>query len=138
MQITVQATINAPIQLVWECFTKPEHITQWNFASTDWICPTASNNIAVNGTFVWRMEAKDGSAGFDFTGTYTEIVTEKLIAYTMPDGRTVSINFTKTDEGIVVSETFDTENIHDVEMQRAGWQAILENFKIYVESKNQK
>lgn len=133
-RITVSTTINAPIEKVWACWTKPEHIVNWNFASDEWCCPRATNDLEPGKSFVWRMEAKDESFGFDFTGTYSEIIENHSIAYTMTDGRTVSIEFTPLENGVVLSETtFDAEGTNSDEMQRAGWQAILNNFKTYVE-----
>lgn len=132
-KITVQATITAPIEKVWEFWTKPEHITKWNNASEDWHTPTAEVDLRPGGKFLSRMEAKDGSFGFDFTGTYDEIKENELIAYTMDDGRTVKITFIKKDPSVTeVVETFDAESENPLEMQRSGWQAILDNFKKYV------
>jgi len=133
--ITVQTLVNAPIEKVWEYWTNPEHITNWNFASEDWHCPTASNDIKTGGELNWRMEAKDGSMGFDFTGTYDQVEEHKLITYKLSDGRKVEIHFSEIDDQVQLSESFEAEGINSDEMQRAGWQAILENFKKYVESK---
>ncbi len=133
-KITVEATINAPIEKVWDYYTNPLHITKWNNASEDWHTPHAETDLRVGGKFLSRMEAKDGSAGFDFSGVYTAIEEYRYIAYTMEDGRTVEIQFTKTDDGCEVTVTFDPEDENPLEMQRAGWQAILDNFKTYVES----
>lgn len=133
MKISVSITVNAPIEKVWEYWTQPHHITNWNFASDDWCCPSAKNIIEAGEQFSWRMESKDGSMGFDFTGTYQEVIKNKLIRYTIEDGRNVEILFSQTNNGIHLSEIFDAENIHTGEQQRAGWQAILENFKAYVE-----
>lgn len=134
--ITVQAHVAAPIEKVWEFWTEPEHITQWNFASNDWQCLSATNDLRVGGTFSSRMEAKDGSAGFDFGGTYTEVVPRARIFYVMSgaDERKVDVTFTVVDDGVLVTETFDAETENPVDMQRAGWQAILDNFKKYVEN----
>jgi uncharacterized protein YndB with AHSA1/START domain len=134
--ITVQTKIGAPIEEVWECWTKPEHITEWNFASDQWHCPHAINDLKPGGTFMWRMEAKDGSMGFDFTGTYLQIEKEKFISYKMSDGRRVDIMFGKIGEFVKLSESFEAEGTNSDEQQRAGWQVILGNFKNYVESKN--
>lgn len=132
--ITVQTTINASIERVWECWTKPEHITKWTFASDDWAAPHAENDLRVGGTFMTRMEAKDKSAGFDFGGVYTAVKERELIEYDMDDTRHVKIQFTELPDSVQVTETFDPENENSTEMQRAGWQAILENFKKYTEN----
>ncbi len=131
--ITVQATINAPVEKVWQYWTLPEHITQWNQASDDWHTPSATNDLRTGGNFSSRMEAKDGSWGFDFGGTYTNVQDLQLIAYTMGDGRTVSVTFTGNGNSTEVVETFDPETTHTREMQQAGWQAILDNFRKYAE-----
>jgi uncharacterized protein YndB with AHSA1/START domain len=133
--ITVQAVINAPVDKVWKLGTAPEHITKWNNASDDWHTPRAENDLRAGGKFLYRMEAKDGSFGFDFVGTYDEIKRKELIAYTIEDGRKVKVTFTKnSDSETKVVETFEAENTNSLEMQRAGWQAILDNFKKYVEA----
>ncbi|OSY87566.1 hypothetical protein WH52_10715 [Tenacibaculum holothuriorum] len=133
-RITVKTSVQADINTVWNYWTKPEHITNWNFATDEWCCPRAENNLQPNKKFSWRMEAKDGSMGFDFEGTYDKIVEKELISYKMSDGRKVDIEFTQNGNEIQVSETFDAEGKNTDEQQRAGWQAILENFKKYVES----
>lgn len=132
--ITVIATITAPIDKVWNYWTLPEHITQWYFASDDWHAPGAENDFQVGGKFTTRMEAKDGSFGFDFNGIYDEIKTKELISYTMEDGRKASILFSENGNETIVTETFEAENENPIDMQRAGWQAILDNFKKYVET----
>ena len=132
--ITVSTTIAAPIAKIWQCWTLPEHITKWNFASDDWHCPSATNNPKTGGKFSWRMEAKDNSFGFDFEGTYDEVIPMKLIAYKMTDGRRVEIRFSEADGAVSVLESFEPEGTNADEMQRAGWQAILDNFKKLVES----
>ena len=134
MKITIETTINSPIEKVWNCWTSPDHITNWNFASEDWCCPAAQNDLKPAGKFVYRMEAKDGSMGFDFTGTYDEIIENKFTKYTIEDGRQVEIKFIAEGDQIKVIESFEAEDIHTVEQQREGWQAILENFKGYVEN----
>jgi uncharacterized protein YndB with AHSA1/START domain len=134
-KITVQTTVKADLDKVWESWTKPEHITQWNFASEDWCCPNATNDLKSGGKFNWRMEAKNGSVGFDFTGTYDKIIDQKLITYKIEDGRTVEIQFEQKAYEVNVKETFEAEGTNSDEMQRDGWQAILGNFKRYVESK---
>jgi uncharacterized protein YndB with AHSA1/START domain len=132
--ITVEATINAPVKMVWEFWTEPEHITQWCQASDDWHAPYAENDLRPDGKFKTRMEAKDGSMGFEFEGIYTDVQTYKLIEYVLGDGRKVGIIFTSDDNVTHVSETFDPETVNPVEMQRGGWQAILNNFKNYSEA----
>jgi uncharacterized protein YndB with AHSA1/START domain len=132
--ITVSTVVNAPLQHVWDSWTKPEHITQWNAASDDWHCPAARNDVRVGGTFCATMAAKDGSASFDFEGTYTAVERHKYIAYVMSDGRKVDVRFEPHGDGINFIETFDPEQENPVEMQRQGWHAILENFKQYTES----
>jgi Uncharacterized conserved protein len=131
--VTVAATVNAPIEKVWETYTQPAHITQWNAASEDWHSPKAENDLRVGGNFSYRMEAKDGSFGFDFGGTYDEVEQHKKIAYTMGDGRKVSVQFTPNGSSTEVSTVFDAEDENPIEMQRDGWQAILNNFKNYTE-----
>ncbi len=132
--ITIETSINAPLNVVWKCWTEPEHIIQWNNASDDWHTPHAENDLREGGKFVSRMEAKDGSIGFDFGGTYTTVINQKEIAYTMDDGRTVQIIFTDNDGITHVSETFDPETENSRELQQQGWQAILDNFKKHTEA----
>ena len=132
--ITIEANVNAPIEKVWELWTKPEHITKWNNASDDWHTPRAENDLRMGGKFLSRMEAKDGSFGFDFSGVYDEVKTNDLIAYTMDDGRKAKITFTKNGNTTKVIETFEAENENPIEMQKDGWQAILNNFKKYTET----
>lgn len=133
--ITIETTINASTQKVWDMWTLPEHIIGWAFASDNWTCPRAENDIRKDGRFLTRMETKDGSEGFDFTGVYTEVTPLSSISYTMDDGRTVSVLFGKVSEGETkVIETFEMESENSEELQRAGWQSILNNFKKYVES----
>lgn len=131
--ITVEKNIKAPISKVWEYWTKPEHIINWNFASEEWHCPRASNELHPGGKLNWRMESKDGSMGFDFTGVYEQIKENELITYKMTDGRKVEIRFVELNDEVKLSESFEAEGTNSDEMQRAGWQAILENFKNYVE-----
>ena len=131
--ITVETTINAPLKQVWELWTNPEHIINWNFASEDWCCPSATNDLKPGGQFVYRMEAKDESFGFDFGGVYDRVEIEKLIVYKMEDGRMVEIIFTQEDDQVRLVESFEAEGINSDEKQRAGWQSILENFRNYVE-----
>lgn len=132
-QITIQTTINAPIEKVWEYWNNPEHIPGWAFASDDWEAPYAENDLRTGGKFKTVMAAKDKSASFDFTGVYTVVKEHERIEYDMEDGRHVSIEFTEVPEGVKVKETFDPENENSEEMQRSGWQAILDNFKKHVE-----
>jgi uncharacterized protein YndB with AHSA1/START domain len=131
--ITVESLVMAPTQKVWQFWTFPEHVTKWNFASDEWHSPSAQNDLRVGGKFHYRMEAKDGSFGFDFEGTYDEIKPEQLIAFTIGDGRKVKITFSDEGQGTRVIETFEAESVNPIEMQRNGWQAILNNFKKYVE-----
>jgi len=132
--VTVNATVNAPISKVWECWTSPNHITKWCNASPDWHTPRAENDLRVGGAFLTRMEAKDGSFGFDFGGIYSAVVVNEKIEYTIGDGRKVQILFNSSDEGVKITESFDAEKVNPVEMQQAGWQAILNNFKSYTET----
>lgn len=131
--ITVETTVNAPAEKAWEYFTKPEHVIKWNNASDDWHTPRGENNLRVGGNFSYRMEAKDGSFGFDFGGTYDAVTPNKYIEYTMSDGRKVKVTFTTDGNKTKVSESFEAEGTHSIEMQRDGWQAILDNFKKYTE-----
>jgi uncharacterized protein YndB with AHSA1/START domain len=133
-RITVESTINAPVEKVWKFWSAPEHITQWCAASEDWHAPKAENDLTKGGKFATRMEAKDGSFGFDFGGVYDEVKTNELIEYTMGDGRKVEIKFAGKGNETTVTETFDAENTHSIEMQQGGWQAILDNFKKYTEN----
>lgn len=134
-EITVQADINAPIDKVWKCYNSPEHVVKWNNASPDWHTPKAQNDLNVGGKFLYRMEAKDGSFGFDFSGVYTAVKNNELIEYTMDDGRKAKIVFKADKDKTSVSVTFDAENVNPIEMQRDGWQSILNNFKKYAESR---
>lgn len=132
-KITVNATIDAPIDKVWQLWTKPEHIMQWNNASDDWHTPFAENDLRTGGKFKSTMAAKDGSMSFDFEGNYTVVETHKKIEYKMEDGREVIITFEESDHHVTVTESFDPESMNPLEMQQAGWQAILDNFKKHVE-----
>lgn len=131
--ITVENLVEAPIDIVWASFTLPEHICNWYFATPDWHAPRAENDLRVGGRFLTRMEAKDGSFGFDFEGIYTDVVTEKMLRYELADGRYVVVNFDDKNGKTLVTETFVAETENPLEMQRAGWQAILDNFKNYTE-----
>ncbi len=132
-KITISANINASAEKVWTCWNEPTHITKWCSASPDWHTPKAENDLHIGGRFLTRMEAKDGSFGFDFSGTYTDVVTQSSITYTLDDNRTVAIHFTTQNGVTSIVETFEMENENPEEMQRMGWQAILDNFKNYVE-----
>ena len=132
--ITVENTVNAPVEKVWQYWTSPEHICKWNNASDDWHTPRAENDLRVGGKFLSRMEAKDGSFGFDFGGIYDEVKTNEVIAYTIGDGRKVKINFTNQGNETKVVETFEAENENSIELQRGGWQNILDSFKKYTEA----
>ena len=132
--ITVQTTIKAPIAKVWQYWTEPEHIKSWCHATDDWQAPYAENNLQTGGKFVTTMAAKDGSMSFDFAGTYDTVNKHELIEYTLTDGRKVSIRFSGLDGETQVTETFEAEDTHPLEMQRSGWQAILDNFKNYTET----
>ncbi|MDB5230490.1 MAG: polyketide cyclase [Chitinophagaceae bacterium] len=132
--ITIESLVKAPVEKVWKIWSTPEHITKWNNASPDWHTPRAENDLRVGGKFSARMEAKDGSMGFDFAGVYDEVKTNELIGYTIGDGRKVIVNFTSNGNETKVVESFEAENTNSLEMQRGGWQAILDNFKNYVEN----
>lgn len=134
MKITVEAVISAETKKVWDYWTQPEHITKWNFASEDWHCPKAANDLRVGGKYSARMEAKDGSFGFDFEAVYDEVTDQEKITYTMEDGRQATTDFENLDSTTKVTTTFDAESENELAMQRAGWQAILDNFKKYTES----
>jgi len=133
-QITVETAVKAPVEKAWKFWVTPEHITRWNNASDDWHTPAAENDLRPGGKFLYRMEAKDGSLGFDFGGVYDEIKTNELITYTIGDGRKVKITFTGNGTETKVVETFEAENTHSIELQRGGWQTILDNFKKYAET----
>jgi uncharacterized protein YndB with AHSA1/START domain len=131
--ITVTTTVHTSKETVWEYWTEPKHIVNWNFASDDWESPAAKNDLRKGGKFCYTMAAKDKSAQFDFTGTYTNVKKYELIEYTMDDGRKAQIHFTPHNHSVKISETFDMESSNSEELQRKGWQAILDNFKKYVE-----
>jgi uncharacterized protein YndB with AHSA1/START domain len=132
--ITVETTVNAPVEKVWEFWSKPAHITKWNSASPDWHTPRAENDLRAGGSFSARMEAKDGSFGFDFGGIYDEVRENEYIEYTLGDGRKVSVTFIPELKGTKVVETFEMENTNSEELQRTGWQAIMDSFKRYTEA----
>ena len=133
-RITVETVVNAPIDKVWRQWSTPSDIMKWNSANEDWHTPHAENDLRTGGKFMSRMEAKDGSFGFDFGGVYDEVEHHKKIAYTMGDGRQVEVIFEADGQKTIVKETFDAENQNSLELQRSGWQSILDNFKRYVES----
>ena len=132
-KVTVQAIINSDIKKVWDYYNNPEHITQWNFADPSWQCPNAENDMKVGGKYRARMEAKDGSFGFDFEATYSDIMYEEQFTYGLGE-RTVNVKFNPISNQTDVIVTFDAENENPIEMQRSGWQAILNNFKNYTET----
>jgi uncharacterized protein YndB with AHSA1/START domain len=132
--ITVRTTLQAPIEKVWDYWTTPQHIMNWNNASDDWHTPRAENDLRVGGKFLSHMAAKDGSMGFDFGGTYTAITPLSRIEYVLGDNRKVTTEFSANDQFTDVIETFDPEKINPLELQRTGWQAILDNFKRYTET----
>src|SRR6187399_1334757 len=133
-KITVETLVNADPQKTWRIWTEPQHIMQWTNASDDWHAPKAENDLRTGGRFSTRMEAKDGSFGFDFGGIYDNVKKNELIEYTMGDGRQVQVTFSPAGDQTKIVETFDAEATNPVEMQRGGWQAILDNFKKYTES----
>lgn len=133
-KITVNTSVNSPISKVWELWNGPEHIVKWNTATDEWHTPRASNDLKKGGKLIARMEAKDGSMGFDFEGTYDEIVPNELIRYKIADGREVSVSFSSEGNVTNISETFEAEETNSLEMQKNGWQAIMDNFKKYAES----
>lgn len=135
MKIVVETNVRAPIEKVWQAYTTPEDIVQWNAASDDWHTTRSSVDLRIGGTFSSRMEAKDGSFGFDFAGTYTNVIPHRLIEYAFGD-RTATVTFTASPEGVNVTVSFDAETTHSDEQQRDGWQAILNNFARHVESLN--
>ncbi|MBV8251059.1 MAG: SRPBCC family protein [Chitinophaga sp.] len=133
-KVTVNATIHADAKKVWEYYTAPEHITQWNFADPSWHCPSVSNDMRIGGKYVARMEAKDGSFGFDFEATYDAINPGKSFTYTIADGRQAVVDFNGNGNQTDVVVSFDPEDQNPVEMQKGGWQAILNSFKQYAEN----
>lgn len=133
-KIKINTIVKSDINKVWNCYNQAYHITQWNFAINEWHCPSAEIDFNPGGKYVARMEAKDGSFGFDFSATYDEIIPFEKIAYTLDDGRKVFTLFENTSEGISITTEFDAETMNPIDMQKAGWQAILNNFKRYVEN----
>ncbi len=134
--ITVEVTVNVKPEKAWELYNTPEHVQQWNNASPDWHTPKAENDLTEGGKFCYRMEARDGSFGFDFSGTYHKIVPQKILEYRMDDDRLVEVLFGSKDGKTDISVTFEAESINSLELQRDGWQAILNNFKGYAEQVN--
>jgi uncharacterized protein YndB with AHSA1/START domain len=132
--VTVETVVNAPIEKVWECWTEPRHITRWCQASDDWHAPHAENDLRENGKFKTTMAAKDGSVSFDFEGIYSKVDKLQVIDYMMTDGRKVTVRFWPEGNKTRIKQTFETENTNPVEMQRQGWQAILDNFQRYTEA----
>jgi uncharacterized protein YndB with AHSA1/START domain len=135
MKITVETVVKAPLRHVWDTYNNPDDIKRWNTAQDDWHTTRSVVDFREGGRFVSRMEAKDGSAGFDFGGTYTRIVPDEIIEYRMDDGREVKVDFAERTDGVVVTTTFDAETENSPKMQREGWQAISNNFGRYAESK---
>ena len=135
MKITIEALVKARMSSVWESWTTPSDITHWNFASDEWHCPTAEIDLREGGVFKYRMEAKDKSAAFDFAGTFTRVIPQSTLCFELEDNRTVEVTFEQSDDGVLVTEIFETEDIHSAEQQKSGWQSILNNFKKHVEEK---
>ncbi|URZ05052.1 SRPBCC family protein [Clostridium felsineum] len=135
-KITIETVVNAPVKKTWEYWTKPDHIKKWNTASDDWHTTICQNDLKVGGKFISRMEAKNGSIGFDFGGIYDEVKLHESIKYTLGDGRKVEIKFNPKGDETEILESFDAEKSNPIEHQRSGWQAILNNFKKYVEKNN--
>ncbi|WP_152655548.1 SRPBCC family protein [Oceanobacillus sp. CFH 90083] len=131
--ITIETIVHSPVEKVWAHWTEPEHITKWSFASDEWHAPHAENDLRAGGKFTTRMEAKDGSFGFDFGGVYDEVRVNEFISYTLGDGRKVSITFADQGKETKITEAFEAEAENSIEMQQSGWQAILDNFKAYSE-----
>ena len=133
-KVEIEALISADLSKVWSYWTSPEHITKWNFAVPEWCCPSATNDLRRGGKYQARMEARDGSVGFDFEAIYDEVLERKRIAYTMTDGRKAITNFEQVGSSTKVNTVFDAEMTNPIEMQKNGWQAILNTFKKYVEN----
>jgi uncharacterized protein YndB with AHSA1/START domain len=133
-KITIEATINAPISKVWSAWNNPEDVMNWNMASPDWHCPAGTNDLRVGGKFVYTMAARDGSMSFDFEGVYTNVIEHERIEYVLADAREISVVFSADGSATRIVETFDPENENPAEMQRSGWQSILDSFKSYVEN----
>lgn len=136
MKITVQTEVAAPIKEVWDTWVKPDHITKWNFAIDEWCCPRAEIDLRVSGGFKYRMEARDGSVGFDFEGAFTKVTPQQSLHFELGDNRIITIEFMQTANGTLVAESFEAEDENSAEQQKQGWQSILNNFKKYVEIQN--
>lgn len=132
-QITVQVNVAVGIDKVWDYWTNPDHVVNWNFAISDWYCPKAENNLQKGGSFRYTMAARDGSVSFDFAGVYNEVDLNKRLDYTLDDGRKVAVLFENDGNYTTITEIFEAEEINTVELQQGGWQAILNNFKAYAE-----
>lgn len=133
-KIRIETFVQKPIELVWEAWTLPQHIMEWNSASDDWYTPDAENDPRTGGSFRSTMAARDGSARFEFGGTYTEVIPQQKIAYTIGDGRSVEVTFETTGDGIKIVEIFEAEMANSKELQREGWQSILDHFRRYAEA----
>lgn len=136
MKIVIETEVQAPLATVWDAWVTPKDITNWNFAIDEWCCPSAEVNLEVGGNFNYRMEAKDGSLGFDFEGTFTKIESNESIHFELGDNRVVTVEFIETINGVKVVETFEAEDENSAEQQKQGWQSILNNFKRHVERKS--
>ncbi len=135
-KITINATVDASVEIVWECFTNPIHITKWNFADPSWHCPSAENDLKIGGKYNARMEAKDGSFGFDFWAIYDQVIDKKELSYTMGDGRKATTFFESNGNSTIVTTIFEAETENSEELQKNGWQMILNNFKNYTEKEH--
>lgn len=133
-KIKIHALVNAPKEKAWDYYMKPEHITKWNFADPSWQCPSAENDLRVGGKYKARMEAKDGSFGFDFEAEYKKLDPGNSFTYVMPDGRQVDVQFSPNNQATDVEVVFDAETLNPEEMQKKGWQSILDNYKNYTET----
>ena len=131
--ITVQSEVQVPLEKAWDLWTSPEHIVHWNHASEEWSCPRAESDLKVGGRYTFRMEAKDGSMGFDMCGTFLKIEYPHFLSYDMDDGRLIEVSFEAAENGTRIIERFQPEQIHSIAMQQEGWQAIINNFKSYAE-----
>ena len=135
-KIEIESKINAKLDQVWEYWTKPEHITKWNKASEDWLCPNAENDLKEGGKFKYRMESEDGKVGFDFAGTYKVVKEKEKLTYELEDGRNAEVIFLEEDGSVMIKETLDTEDENPVDQQEQGWKSILESFKTYTEEQS--
>jgi uncharacterized protein YndB with AHSA1/START domain len=132
--IQIGATVSSTLEKVWQFYTEAAHVVNWNHASDDWYTPSAENDLKTGGYFAYKMSAKDGSFSFNFSGIYNLIEPLKTIVYTLDDGRKVTVAFSETAEGVVIDQAFEAETVHDLDLQQQGWQAILDNFKLYAET----